>query len=131
MGRAEESLAELEQALALDPISLSINASPGGRLYHMRGYDPAIKQSRRTLEIDPNFLRALITPGGGLSNNTLGVLITSPRAALSSPAATPRLWTSDFRPVHGIWRYRLRLLAACLEPAVRRRDCNKCLPDAG
>jgi len=63
MGRAEESLAELEQALALDPVSLSINSTLGSRLYHVRGYDPAIKQLRKTLEMDPNFLRALITLG--------------------------------------------------------------------
>jgi tetratricopeptide (TPR) repeat protein len=63
VGRAEESRAEMEQALALDPASLSINASLGGCLYHMRGYDPAIKQLRKTLEMDPNFLRALIFLG--------------------------------------------------------------------
>src|SRR5262245_38507666 len=59
-----------------------------------------------------------------------GGLIISPRAALSSLAATPRHWTSGLRPVHGIWRRRLRLHPACLEPAVRRRDRNRCRPDA-
>src|SRR5262245_2899223 len=58
-------------------------------------------------------------------------LISSPPAALSSLAATPRLGDSTLRPVHGIWRRRPRLLPACLAHAVWGRDCNSWRPDAG
>jgi tetratricopeptide (TPR) repeat protein len=63
MGRFEESFANIEQALALDPVSISINSSLGDRLYFAGRYDQAIEQFRKTLEMDPNFLRAHLLLG--------------------------------------------------------------------
>jgi tetratricopeptide (TPR) repeat protein len=58
LGRTEESLAEINRALKLDPASLSINSSLGWRLYCARRYDEALEQYRATLEMDPNFAAA-------------------------------------------------------------------------
>jgi TolB-like protein/DNA-binding winged helix-turn-helix (wHTH) protein/Tfp pilus assembly protein PilF len=55
MGRAPESIAELDQARKLDPLSISVNFSYGWRLYMARQYEPAIQQLKNTLEMDPNF----------------------------------------------------------------------------
>ena len=55
-GRFDEAQAEIEQAHALDPLSLIINEAVGWILYLSRQYDEAIKQYRRTLELDPKFV---------------------------------------------------------------------------
>jgi len=43
----------MKQAQALDPLSTRINADLGMALFAARAYDEAIKQERRTLEINP------------------------------------------------------------------------------
>src|SRR5229473_929622 len=55
MGRSGESLAQMNRARDLDPLSISMNFSLGWRLYMARQYDQAISQLRNTLEMDPNF----------------------------------------------------------------------------
>ncbi len=55
MGRTQESLAEINRARELDPLSISVNFSLGWRLYMARQYDQAIEQLRNTLDMDPNF----------------------------------------------------------------------------
>jgi tetratricopeptide (TPR) repeat protein len=62
-GRFEDSFAEIEQCLALDPVSLIGNQGLGLRLYYARRDDQAIEQLQKTLEMDPNFLPALLTLG--------------------------------------------------------------------
>jgi DNA-binding winged helix-turn-helix (wHTH) protein/tetratricopeptide (TPR) repeat protein len=62
-GQFEESFAEIEQHLRLDPVSLIGNQGLGLRLYYARRDNQAIEQLRKTLEMDPNFLPALITLG--------------------------------------------------------------------
>jgi tetratricopeptide (TPR) repeat protein len=57
-GRPTEALAELEQALSLDPLSSQIHAQTGLQLYRMRRYDAAIAHLRQTLELYPRFARA-------------------------------------------------------------------------
>jgi TolB-like protein len=57
-GRPAEALAELEQALSLDPLSSQIHAQTGLQLYRMRRYDAAIAHLRQTLELYPRFARA-------------------------------------------------------------------------
>jgi TolB-like protein/DNA-binding winged helix-turn-helix (wHTH) protein/Flp pilus assembly protein TadD len=54
MGRTDESIAEINRAMELDPGSLSINFSTGWSLYLARRYDQAIRQLLNTLEMDPN-----------------------------------------------------------------------------
>jgi len=53
MGRASESIAEMNRAHDLDPLSISMNFSLGWRLYMAREYDQAIEQLRNTVDMDP------------------------------------------------------------------------------
>jgi len=55
MGRADESLFEMQRACTLDPLSLLVNAMAGWRFYLARQFDAAIEQLRNTREMDPNF----------------------------------------------------------------------------
>jgi len=52
MGRVDESVAEINRALELDPLSMIINANVAVLLYHARRYDQAIEQLRRASEMD-------------------------------------------------------------------------------
>ncbi len=63
MGRTEESLAEMNRARTLDPLSLSVNFSLGWRLYMARRYDQAIVQLKNAIEMDPSFVLAHIVLG--------------------------------------------------------------------
>ncbi|PYT78138.1 MAG: hypothetical protein DMG40_20925 [Acidobacteria bacterium] len=63
MGRAQESVEEINLARQLDPLSLSINFSLGWRLYMARHYKQAFEQLRNTLEMDPNFALAHLVLG--------------------------------------------------------------------
>lgn len=55
MGRTEDSVAQIDKARELDPLSISINFSLGWRFYMARQYDRAIQQLRNTLEMDPSY----------------------------------------------------------------------------
>ncbi|MDP9038345.1 MAG: winged helix-turn-helix domain-containing protein [Acidobacteriota bacterium] len=63
MGRTDESLAEMNRARTLDPLSLSMNFSLGWRLYMARRYDEAIAQLLNTIEMDPAYLLAHVVLG--------------------------------------------------------------------
>lgn len=63
MGRTEESLAQVDHARELDPLSISMNFSYGWRLYMAHQYDQAIEQLRTTLDMDPNFVLPRIVLG--------------------------------------------------------------------
>lgn len=52
------ALAEMQQALDLEPQSVSINADMCQLLYFARKYDAAVDRCRKTLDLDPNFLNA-------------------------------------------------------------------------
>jgi TolB-like protein/DNA-binding winged helix-turn-helix (wHTH) protein/Tfp pilus assembly protein PilF len=56
MGRTSESIAEMNRAHDLDPLSVSMNFSLGWRLYMAREYDQAIEQLRNTIDMDPDFV---------------------------------------------------------------------------
>jgi TolB-like protein/DNA-binding winged helix-turn-helix (wHTH) protein/Tfp pilus assembly protein PilF len=56
MGRTSESIAEMNRAHDLDPLSISMNFSLGWRLYMAREYDQAIEQLRNTIDMDPDFV---------------------------------------------------------------------------
>jgi tetratricopeptide (TPR) repeat protein len=57
MGRFEESLAEYDKALEIEPLSLAI-ATDKGRAYHLaRQYDKAIEYFRSLIELDPEYGR--------------------------------------------------------------------------
>jgi TolB-like protein/Tfp pilus assembly protein PilF len=55
LGRFQEAVLTTDRALESDPLSLSINAISGLVFYFMRQPDTALKQCKRTIEIDPNF----------------------------------------------------------------------------
>jgi tetratricopeptide (TPR) repeat protein len=54
-GRNDEAFAEMQRALALDPLSPRFGFSSGRLRFFTRQYDTAIEQYRKTLELDPNF----------------------------------------------------------------------------
>ncbi len=58
MGRLEEAMAEMMLAHELDPLSPVINMNVALTFYLNRRYGEAIDQSRKTIELEPNF------PGG-------------------------------------------------------------------
>jgi TolB-like protein/DNA-binding winged helix-turn-helix (wHTH) protein/Tfp pilus assembly protein PilF len=58
VGRADEAIAEIRKAQALDPLSAVIETDLGKELYFVRRYDEALVELRRALELDPNFVSA-------------------------------------------------------------------------
>lgn len=57
-GRFQQALDESEKARLLDPLSLIVAADRGAILYYSRQYDPAIRQFRSVLDLDPSFSKA-------------------------------------------------------------------------
>jgi serine/threonine-protein kinase len=55
LGRLEEALRELRQALHLDPLSPIVHTAVGGCLYRMRRWDEAEESLRETLHANPEF----------------------------------------------------------------------------
>jgi DNA-binding winged helix-turn-helix (wHTH) protein/TolB-like protein len=62
-GRTDEALAEAERAGELDPLSPIIATTLAERLYFARRYNEAIAQLRRTLEVERDFIPALLLLG--------------------------------------------------------------------
>lgn len=58
LGLFDESIAEVEQAHKIDPVSLMINADLGWLSFFARRHDRAIEQLRKTIDMDPNFALA-------------------------------------------------------------------------
>jgi DNA-binding SARP family transcriptional activator/TolB-like protein/Tfp pilus assembly protein PilF len=54
-GRVEESFREIRRAQNLDPVSLVINTSVGGRYYTVRRLGDAIREYQRVLAMDPSY----------------------------------------------------------------------------
>jgi serine/threonine protein kinase/tetratricopeptide (TPR) repeat protein len=55
MGQHAEAIARIKNGHDLDPLSLIINVAVGWSLYFAHRYDEALKQLRRTAELDPNY----------------------------------------------------------------------------
>jgi TolB-like protein/Tfp pilus assembly protein PilF len=53
MRRMDEALAQIDQALKLDPISPTVNAATGRALCYARQYEASVEQLQRTIELDP------------------------------------------------------------------------------
>src|SRR5262245_3702095 len=58
MGRHDEAVVEIDQALRLDPVAPIIRASRGWIDFHRRRYDASIEEAKKALDLDPNFIRA-------------------------------------------------------------------------
>jgi len=71
MNRHREALVEVNRAESLDPLSLIISADKGWCFYLAREYNEAIRQYRRTLDLDGNFPVAYW--GLGLTYEQLGM----------------------------------------------------------
>jgi tetratricopeptide (TPR) repeat protein len=52
MGRMDEALARIGQAMELDPISPTVNAAAGRALCYARQYEASVEQLQRTIELD-------------------------------------------------------------------------------
>ena len=63
MGRIDESFAESQIALKLDPLDDSINQYLGWHHIHARQFDRAIAQLEKTLDENPDFFLARVTLG--------------------------------------------------------------------
>ncbi|MFN2542078.1 MAG: tetratricopeptide repeat protein [Chthoniobacterales bacterium] len=66
LGRSDQAIGEMQRAIALDPLSLVINADVGSTCYRARRYDEAIKQLRKTIDLDPEFYYAHWNLGSAL-----------------------------------------------------------------
>ena len=66
MGRNREGIFELKRAESLDPLSLIISANLAGALCIAHLYDESVKQSEKTLGMDPNFAVAHYALGQAL-----------------------------------------------------------------
>lgn len=91
MGRTQESLAEMNKARSLDPLSLSMNFSLGWRLYMAGQYEQAASQLTDTIEMDPSYLLAHIVLGQCYEQEgKYAQAITElQKAALISPDSAP------------------------------------------
>jgi TolB-like protein/tRNA A-37 threonylcarbamoyl transferase component Bud32/Flp pilus assembly protein TadD len=58
MGRHDEAIVEIDQAVRLDPVSPIIRASRGWVQYHRRDYDGSILEAKKALDLDADFVRA-------------------------------------------------------------------------
>ena len=79
MGRFPEATAEIEKSENLDPLSLIISSDFGWILFNERQYDSAIRQVRKTLDLDPNFASGhwtlgLAYGGKGMSSEAVAEL---------------------------------------------------------
>jgi TolB-like protein/DNA-binding winged helix-turn-helix (wHTH) protein/Flp pilus assembly protein TadD len=63
MGRTQDSLREIQQALKIDPFSVSMNFSEGWRLFMARDYKGAIRQLKVAIDMDPTFALAHMVLG--------------------------------------------------------------------
>jgi tetratricopeptide (TPR) repeat protein len=63
LGREEEALTEIKRALQLYPLSIKIKVDINAPCYIMRQYDQSIEQSRKVIEMNPNFYLAHYTVG--------------------------------------------------------------------
>jgi len=63
MGRFDESIAESNKALELDPLSLIINMEAGLPYYFQHQLDKASEHFQKAIELDPNFALAYVELG--------------------------------------------------------------------
>ncbi len=86
MGEWDRAIASSKKAIALDPLSLIVNADLAFNYFNSHRFDEAIAQSRRTLEIDPNFhvVRGYLGEGLQFKGNLVEALAEYRKAAAAS-----------------------------------------------
>jgi TolB-like protein/Flp pilus assembly protein TadD len=86
-GRFDEAIASDKQAIALDPLSLIANADLAFNYLNAHRFEDAIVQSRKTLEINPNFHVVRGYLGQGLQfTGKVGEALSEYRTAAASTA---------------------------------------------
>jgi TolB-like protein/Flp pilus assembly protein TadD len=90
LGEHKEALAEADQALRLDPLSLLIGALKGQLFFQARQYQESVDQLQKTLEIDPNFWITQINLGKALQieSRTKEAIQAFQKAAVLAGGAT-------------------------------------------
>lgn len=63
LGRFAEAVTQLQLAQELDPLSLAINTDLAASYYYAREYDKSERYLVNLLELNPNFVRALVVLG--------------------------------------------------------------------
>ncbi|MBV9926136.1 MAG: winged helix-turn-helix domain-containing protein [Acidobacteria bacterium] len=92
-GRAEEALASIRRAQALDPLSLLINTDVACALYYMRRFDESIRQCQWVLDAEPNFVTAHYR--AGLAYEQLGEYVEAVNAFQSAIALSAESSTAE------------------------------------
>jgi tetratricopeptide (TPR) repeat protein len=59
-GRMDEAIREIKRALELEPLSIAMNANLAGAYMYVRQNDLALAQARKTLDLEPNHITALV-----------------------------------------------------------------------
>ena len=59
-GRMDEAIREIKRALELEPLSIAMNANLAGAYMYARQNDLALAQARKTLDLEPNHITALV-----------------------------------------------------------------------
>src|SRR3984893_5454821 len=138
LGRFDEAIAEGWRSVALDPLSVVINADLGETFYFAKRYDESITQLRKTLELDPtsfythyNLGVALQAKGDLLGaiaeyekakqlgdNTTVSTFCAAAKAQAGDKDAARRMLSdldkmSQQREVVGYWRALLYLSMSC------------------
>ncbi|MFN0105029.1 MAG: protein kinase domain-containing protein [Bryobacteraceae bacterium] len=109
--RRREGFELIQQALALDPVSLPVNAVAGWVLQHAGRHREAIAQLKKTIELDPNFI---------LAHGYLGRVLTAGKQWSEAIAQ----YETAFSLSKGGIRYRAEL-AAALALSGRRADAEE------
>jgi TolB-like protein/Tfp pilus assembly protein PilF len=71
MGRHNEAVVEINHALELDPLAVTINTAAGRISHFARRYDDAIEQFKKTLDLDPQFIPAHFDLGAAYEQKSM------------------------------------------------------------
>jgi TolB-like protein/Flp pilus assembly protein TadD len=93
LGEFDRAIASSKKAIALDPLSLIVNADLAFNYIYAHRFDEAVAQSRKTLEIDPNFHVARGYLGFSLQcQGKLAEALAEYRAAAANSTGEPFSW---------------------------------------
>src|SRR2546428_5485365 len=90
LGRTVDAKHEMQQALALEPASLPINADMCQALYYTTEYDAALAQCQRALAIDSNFINTHVYlqkmyAMKGMGKEALQEILTAEKLRFNNP----------------------------------------------
>src|SRR5207247_3811437 len=114
-GRRSEALSEIRRAQELDPLSLIVNDVVGWIYYEEREYDQAKQQFAKTLEMDPNYVPAILDLG------TVYLRIGDSQKALAQFSKAKKLSAENSLTLSAI----AQAYALSGQPAVARRVLHR------